>query len=92
MVLLLFMKQLQPKLKSSKLLAYIRLALIILTVSLLVSLSIVLRIVFFFLPRYYFLRYNVRLIIYPFSRLLMRIVGVHLTVKGNLKVEFINCK
>ena len=84
MVSLLFMKQLQPKLKSSKLLAYIRLVLIMLTVSLLVSLSIFLRIVFFFLPRYYFLRYNVRLIIYPFSRLLMRIVGVHLTVKGKI--------
>ena len=78
------MKQRQPKLKSSKLLAYIRLVLIMLTVSLLVSLSIFLRIVFFFLPRYYFLRYNVRLIIYPFSRLLMRIVGVHLTVKGKI--------
>jgi len=78
------MKQLQPLLKSSKLLAYIRLVMIILTVLLLVSLSIVLRIVFFFLPRHYFLRYNVRLIIYPFSKLLMRIVGVRLTVKGKI--------
>jgi 1-acyl-sn-glycerol-3-phosphate acyltransferase len=43
-----------------------------------------LRIVLFFLPRHYFLRFNVRFIIYPFSRILMRIVGVRISVKGEI--------
>ena len=78
------MQQHPSKLKSSKFLAYIRLALIMLTLVLLVSLSVILRIILFFLPRHYFLRFNVRFIIYPFSRLLMRIVGVRLTVIGKI--------
>jgi 1-acyl-sn-glycerol-3-phosphate acyltransferase len=78
------MQQDSTKLKSSKFLAYFRLALIMLILVLLVSLSVVLRIILFFLPRHYFLRFNVRFIIYPFSRLLMRIIGVGLTVKGEI--------
>ena len=78
------MQHLQPKLKSSKFLAFIRLSLIMLTLVLLVSLSVMLRIVLFFLPRHYFLRFNVRFIIYPFSRILMRIVGVRISVKGEI--------
>ena len=78
------MQQHSKNLKSSKFLAYSRLALIMSILALLVSLSIILRITLFFLPRHYFLRFNVRFIIYPFSRLLMRIVGVSLTVKGEI--------
>ena len=78
------MQQQPIKLKSSKFLAYFRLALIMLLLGLLVSLSIILRIILFFLPRYYFLRFNVRFIIYPFSRLLMKIVGVRLNVIGKI--------
>ena len=78
------MQQLSPELKSSKFLAYIRLAQIMLILLLLVSLSVILRICLFLFPRYYFLRYNVKLIIYPFSRLLMRVIGVRLTVKGKI--------
>lgn len=78
------MQQQSKKLKSSKFLAYIRLALIMLILGLLVSLSVILRIILFFLPRHYFLRFNVRFIIYPFSRLLMRIVGVRLNVIGEI--------
>ncbi len=78
------MQQHPTKLNSSKFLAYFRLALIMLILVLLVSLSVILRIILFFLPRHYFLRFNVRLIIYPFSRLLMRIVGVRLTVIGEI--------
>ena len=78
------MQQQPIKLKSSKFLAYFRLALIMLLLGLLVSLSIILRIILFFLPRHYFLRFNVRFIIYPFSRLLMKIVGVRLNVIGKI--------
>jgi len=78
------MQQHPTKLKSSKLLAYFRLALIMLLLGLLVSLSVILRIILFFLPRHYFLRFNVRFIIYPFSRLLMKIVGVRLNVIGKI--------
>ena len=78
------MQELTPKLKSSKFLAYSRLALIMLTVLLLVSLSLILRVIFLLLPRHYFLRVNVRFIIYPFSRLIMRIVGVRLIVIGKI--------
>ena len=78
------MQQLTPKLKSSRLLGYSRLALIMLTVVVLVSLSIILRVIFLLLPRHYFFRVNVRFIIYPFSKLLMRIVGVRLTVIGKI--------
>lgn len=78
------MQHLKPKLKSSKFLAYIRLYLIMLTLVLLVSLSVVLRIILFFLPYHYFIRFNVRFIIYPFSRILMRIVGVRITVEGRI--------
>ena len=74
----------KPKLKSSKSLAYFRLLLIMLILVLLVTLSIILRIILFFLPRHYFLRFNVRFIIYPFSRILMRIVGVCITVSGEI--------
>ena len=73
-----------PKLKSYKFLAYIRLLLIMLTLTLLVSLSVILRIILFFIPRHYFLRFNVRFIIYPFSRILMRLVGVRITVDGEI--------
>ena len=73
-----------PKLKSYKFLAYIRLLLIMLTLTLLVSLSVILRIILFFIPRHYFLRFNVRFIIYPFSRILMRLVGVRITVDGKI--------
>lgn len=78
------MHQDPTKLKSSRPLAYIRLALILLTLILLVTLSVILRIVLFFVSRHYFLRVNVRWIIYPFSRLLMRIIGVRLTVMGEI--------
>lgn len=78
------MQQLPPKLKSSRLLGYSRLALIMLTVVVLVSLSIILRVIFLLLPRHYFFRVNVRFIIYPFSKLLMRIVGVRLNVIGKI--------
>ena len=78
------MQQHPTKLKSSKFLAYFRLALIMLILVLLVFLSVILRIVLFFLPRHYFLRFNVRYIIYPFSRLLMKIIGVRLTVRGEI--------
>lgn len=78
------MQQLRPELKSSKFLAYIRLAQIMLILVLLVSLSVLLRTIFLLFPRHYFLRFNVKFIIYPFSRLLMRVIGVRLTVKGKI--------
>jgi len=54
------------------------------TLVLLVSLSVILRILLFFLPYHYFVRFNVRFIIYPFSRILMRLVGVRITVEGKI--------
>ena len=59
-------------------------AFIMLTLFVLVLLSLLLRLVFFLFPRHLFLRFNVRFIIYPFSRLLMWIVGVKLVVKGKM--------
>lgn len=71
-------------LKGSKTLAEVRMALIMLTLFVLVLLSLLLRLVFFLFPRHLFLRFNVRFIIYPFSRLLMWIVGVKLVVEGKM--------
>ena len=59
-------------------------AFIMLTLFVLVLLSLLLRLVFFLFPRHLFLRFNVRFIIYPFSRLLMWIVGVKLVVEGKM--------
>lgn len=74
----------QSILKGSKVLAKVRMTFIILTLLVLVLLSLLLRLVFIFLPKYLFLRFNVRFIIYPFSRLLMRLVGVKLVVQGKM--------
>ena len=74
----------QAILKGSKTLAQVRMAFIMLTLVVLVLLSLLLRLVFFLFPRHLFLRFNVRFIIYPFSRLLMWIVGVKLLVKGKM--------
>ena len=74
----------QAILKGSKTLAQVRMAFIMLTLLVLVLLSLLLRLVFFLFPRHLFLRFNVRFIIYPFSRLLMWIVGVKLEVKGKM--------
>ena len=71
-------------LKGSKTLAQVRMAFIMLTLVVLVLLSLLLRLVFFLFPRHLFLRFNVRFIIYPFSRLLMWIVGVKLVVEGKM--------
>ena len=74
----------QAILKCSKTLAQVRMAFIMLTLVVLVLLSLLLRLVFFLFPRHLFLRFNVRFIIYPFSRLLMWIVGVKLVVEGKM--------
>ena len=74
----------QAILKGSKTLAQVRMAFIMLTLVVLVLLSLLLRLVFFLFPRHLFLRFNVRFIIYPFSRLLMWIVGVKLVVEGKM--------
>jgi 1-acyl-sn-glycerol-3-phosphate acyltransferase len=74
----------QAILKGSKTLAQVRMAFIMLTLFVLVLLSLLLRLVFFLFPRHLFLRFNVRFIIYPFSRLLMWIVGVKLVVEGKM--------
>ena len=71
-------------LQGSRTLAKIRMTFIMLTVLILVLLSLLLRLVFTFLPKHLFLRFNVRFVIYPFSRLLMRIVGVKLVVQGKM--------
>ena len=69
-------------LKGSKALANLRMIFILLSVFILVLLSLLLRLVFTFLPKHLFLRFNVRFVIHPFSRLLMWIVGVKLVVHG----------
>ena len=69
-------------LKGSKALANLRMTFILLSVFILVLLSLLLRLVFTFLPKHLFLRFNVRFVIHPFSRLLMWIVGVKLVVHG----------
>ena len=74
----------QAILKGSRTLAQVRMACIMLTLFVLVLLSLLLRLVFFLFPRHLFLRFNVRFIIYPFSRLLMWIVGVKLVVEGKM--------
>ena len=74
----------QAILKGSKTLAKVRMAFIMLTLFVLVLLSLLLRLVFFLFPRHLFLRFNVRFIIYPFSKLLMWIVGVKLVVEGKM--------
>jgi 1-acyl-sn-glycerol-3-phosphate acyltransferase len=74
----------QAILKGSKTLAQVRMAFIMLTLFVLVLLSLLLRLVFFLFPRHLFLRFNVRFIIYPFSKLLMWIVGVRLVVEGKM--------
>lgn len=74
----------QTILKGSKTLAQVRMAFIMLTLFVLVLLSLLLRLVFFLFPRHLFLRFNVRFIIYPFSKLLMWIVGVKLVVEGKM--------
>ena len=74
----------QSILKGSKFLAKVRMTFIMLTLLVLVLLSLLLRLVFIFLPKHLFLRFNVRFIIYPFSRLLMWIVGVKLVVQGKM--------
>ena len=74
----------QAVLQGSPLLAKIRMTFIMLTILILVLLSLLLRLVFTFLPKHLFLRFNVRFVIYPFSRLLMRIVGVKLVVQGKM--------
>tara|TARA_B110000003_G_scaffold36925_1_gene33857 strand:- start:5353 stop:6192 length:840 start_codon:yes stop_codon:yes gene_type:complete len=74
----------QNILKGSKILANIRMTSIMITVFVLVLLSLLLRLVFTFLPKHLFLRFNVRFIIYPFSRLLTWIVGVKLVVQGKM--------
>ena len=71
-------------LTGSKVLAKIRMTFILLAVFILVLLSILLRLVFTLLPKHLFLRFNVRFVIHPFSRLLMRIVGVKLVVHGQI--------
>ena len=74
----------QDVLQGSRSLAKIRMTLIMLTIFILVLLSLLLRLVFTPLPQHLFLRFNVRFVIYPFSRLLMRIVGVKLIVQGKM--------
>lgn len=74
----------QDVLQGSRSLAKIRMTLIMLTIFILVLLSLLLRLVFTFLPQHLFLRFNVRYVIYLFSRLLMRIVGVKLIVQGKM--------
>ena len=74
----------QDVLQGSRILAKIRMTFIMLTIFILVLLSLLLRLVFTFLPKHLFLRFNVRFVIYPFSRLLMRIVGVKLVVQGKM--------
>lgn len=74
----------QAILKGSKTLAQVRMAFIMLTLFVLVLLSLLLRLVFILFPRHLFLRFNVRFIIYPFSRLLMWLVGVRLVVEGKM--------
>lgn len=74
----------QAILKGSKTIAKVRMAFIMLTLFVLVLLSLLLRLVFFLFPRHLFLRFNVRFIIYPFSKLLMWIVGVKLVVEGKM--------
>lgn len=74
----------QAILKGSITLAQVRMAFIMLTLFVLVLLSLLLRLVFILFPRHLFLRFNVRFIIYPFSRLLMWIVGVNLVVEGKM--------
>jgi len=70
--------------QGSRILARIRMTFIMLTILILVLLSLLLRLVFTFLPTHLFHRFNVRFVIYPFSRLLMRIVGVKLVVQGKI--------
>ena len=74
----------QDVLQGSRSLAKIRMTLIMLTIFILVLLSLLLRLVLTPLPQHLFLRFNVRFVIYPFSRLLMRIVGVKLIVQGQM--------
>ena len=74
----------QDVLQGSRILAKVRMTFIMLTIFILVLLSLLLRLVFTFLPKHLFLRFNVRFVIYPFSRLLMRIVGVKLVVQGKM--------
>ena len=52
-------------LQSSRVLAKIRMTFIMLTILILVLLSLLLRLVFTFLPKHLFLRFNVRFVIYP---------------------------
>ena len=74
----------QAVLQGAPLLANIRMTFIMLTILILVLLSLLLRLVFIFFPKHIFLRFNVRFVIYPFSRLLMRIVGIKLVVEGKM--------
>ena len=73
----------QAVLQGSPLLAKIRMTFIMLTILILVLLSLLLRLVFIFsqasLPPI-----QRRFVIYPFSRLLMRIVGIKLVVEGKM--------
>ena len=71
-------------LTGSKVIANIRMTLILLCIFILVLMSLLLRLMFTLLPKHLFLRYNVRFVIHPFSRLLMRIVGVKLVVHGKI--------
>lgn len=65
-------------------LAKIRMIFIMMAILMMALLSLLLRLVFMFFPTHLFLRFNVRFVIYPFSRLLMRIVGVKLVVQGKM--------
>lgn len=74
----------QAVLQGSPMLAKIRMIFIMLAILMMALLSLLLRLVFMFFPTHLFLRFNVRFVIYPFSRLLMRIVGVKLVVMGKM--------
>ncbi len=52
---------------------------------LLFGLSLVLKLLLLPFPRYLFIRYNTRLLIYPVSKLLFRVIGTRLEVEGRIK-------
>ena len=72
---------------SGHLLPVIRLSGIVFIASIMMVMSLILRLFTWPFSRHYFVRYNARWIIYPASKVLMRVIGVHMQVIGRIKSE-----
>ena len=69
---------------SGNLLPTLRITTILIVVSFMILFSLILRILFAPFPSHLFVRNNTRWIIYPASKLLMRVIGVRMRVVGNI--------